>query len=104
MFAGHLGPLAAGLAVATVGFLANYFMNPDLKKAAQGPYRFLFIPLGSGVLGLVLTAVLSLALTLACFWQVTFFTFFPGLNAAFELGGIAVICLHFACGNKRAGE
>jgi hypothetical protein len=91
MLHGYLGLVAIALALATVGYLANYFGNPALKQAASGPYRFLFIPLGSGLVGLVLTTVLSLALTVFCFSQWWFFAFFPGINAAFELGGIGVL-------------
>jgi len=88
---GTIGYLTGGLSLAMAGFTANLFRftSKDLKGS---PMRLLkFINLGSGVAGLLLGALVLGGLAAACFWQPTFFMFFPGINCAFEFGGIVAL-------------
>lgn len=94
MLHNHVFLYAIALALASVGFIANFYYNDSLKPGIKpGKVGFLGFPLGSGAFGLLLLSLVALALTGACFWQANFFTFLPGINMAFELGGIAVIWL-----------
>ncbi len=99
MYSVHLFSLSIGFSVVAVGFLANFFMNEKLtKNSVNGMISFLSIPLGHGVVGLLLMTVAMLALGILCFWTSSLFTFFPGINCAFELGGIAVLWVRYFMG------
>lgn len=97
----HAGLFSIALTLALLGFVANYFWNDKLKSVnMRGSMRLLGVPVGSGAVGLFFVTVLLGALTVACFWQASFFTFFPGINVAFELGGIGALWI----GLLRAGS
>lgn len=95
MLQGHLQLALVAAAIAAAGFLANFFLNEKLKQPIDGAIRFLGLPLAAGLPGISLAIVLALSGTVACFWQPTFFTFFPGINIAFELGGLCVIMVRY---------
>jgi hypothetical protein len=99
---GTIGYLAAGLSIAMGGFIANMFRftGKDLKAAPMSLLRF--IKMGNGTTGLLLGALVMGGLTAACFWQPSFLMFFPGINCAFEFGGITAL-LVTALGDKSSG-
>lgn len=88
---GTIGYLAGGLSIALGGFIANMFRftGKDLKAAPMSLLRF--INVGKGTVGLLLGALIMGGLTAACFWQPTILMFFPGINCAFEFGGITAL-------------
>lgn len=99
MYSVHLFSLSIGFSVVVVGFLANFFMNEKLtRNSVNSMSSFLSIPLGRGVFGLLLLTILMLALGFFCFWTGTVLSLFPGVNCAFEVGGIAALWLRYFMG------
>jgi hypothetical protein len=89
---GTFGYLSSALAIAIGGACVNLFrFSPQVTRSA--PMRLLGLPVGKGMLGLSIGAVVLAAITVACFWQVSIFTFFPGINCAFELGGVTAMLI-----------
>jgi hypothetical protein len=99
---GTIGYLAGGMSIAMGGFIANMFRftGKDVKAAPMSLLRF--IKLGNGTIGLVLGALVMAGLTAACFWQASIFMLIPGINCAFEFGGITAL-LVTALGDKSSG-
>lgn len=96
MYSVHLFSLSIGFSIVVVGFLANFFMNEKLtKKSVNSMSSFLSIPLGRGVVGLLLLTVVMFALGFLCFWTGSVLSLFPGVNCAFEVGGIAALWVRY---------
>ncbi len=82
----HVVLFYSALSFAAAGFSINALSKDkiDLRKAQA---RLLFIPLGSGYVGLYTMWALAVAASIACFWQPSLLIFI-GLNTAFAAGSI----------------
>lgn len=83
---------ASAFLLALAGFAINTMTTPK-TQINQISGRMLGIPIGKGMVSLVVMFVVSLALTIACFGSASLFAFFPGIHAAFALGGVTAIWL-----------
>ncbi len=83
---------ASALLLALAGFALNLTTGPQ-PKLGELSGSMLGIPLGKGMVSLVVMFAISLAITIACFSSVSLFAFFPGIHAAFALGGVTAIGL-----------
>jgi hypothetical protein len=83
---------ASAFLLALAGFSIN-LMTVKKTQINQISCRMLGIPIGKGLVSLVVMFAISLVLTIACFNSVSLFAFFPGIHAAFALGGVTAIAL-----------
>jgi hypothetical protein len=86
---GHAGLwFSAGL-LAFAGFCMNRYRLS--KNDLQGTARLLGFRIGQGSTGLIIAALVIAFATGGCFWEANFLVIFPGINCAFELGGILAL-------------
>lgn len=83
---------ASAFLLTLAGFAINLMTGPKPKRSELSG-RMLGIPIGKGLVSLVVMFAISLAITIACFSSVSLFAFFPGIHAAFALGGVTAIWL-----------
>lgn len=81
---------ASAFLLALAGFAINQ-MTTKKTQINEISARMLGIPIGKGLVSLVVMFAVSLGLTIACFGSVSLFAFFPGIHAAFALGGVTAI-------------
>ncbi|MDZ4833452.1 MAG: hypothetical protein SGJ27_06700 [Candidatus Melainabacteria bacterium] len=84
---------ASAFLLALAGFALNLTSGPKQHKRSDISASMLGIPIGKGTVSLVVMFLISLAVTWLCFSSVSFFAFFPGIHAAFALGGVTAIWL-----------
>ena len=91
-------------AIAPAAFYASAFffaltgfsltmLQPRKDELKDMSVRIAGLKLGSGVTPVVVTLILTLALTFACFTWISIFTLFPGIHAAFAVGSIGALLL-----------
>lgn len=100
----HAGLFFAALCFAAAGFFINALSKDDVGDMKTAKARLLFIPLGSGYVGLGLMWALSVAATIACFWQYSIFILFPGLHFAFAAGAIPGLLMRRTKPPEASGE
>lgn len=85
----HIALFYSALCFAATGFSINVLAMKDSKNdLQQAKAKLLFIPLGSGFVGLYLMWAVAVLLTLVCFWQISILILIPGIHAAFAAGSI----------------
>ncbi len=82
----HVALYFSALSFAAAGFSINA-LSKDKVELQKAQAKLLFIPLGSGYFGVYMMWALSVAATIACFWQPSLLIFI-GLNTAFAAGSI----------------
>lgn len=82
----HVALYFSAFSFAAAGFSINA-LSKDKVELQKAQARLLFIPLGSGYIGLYTMWVLAVAATIACFWQPSLLILL-GLNTAFAAGSI----------------
>jgi len=81
---------ASAFLFALCGFSFNMLQTPKMNlKEVSG--SMLGIPLGKGMVSLVVMLAIAAALTFFCFNAVSILTLFPGIHAAFALGSLTAI-------------
>lgn len=92
--AGHAGLFLGAAMLAMGGVSANLFRfkSSDLSKDTAITL-LAFVKVGKGAIGLSIATLVLTVATIACFWTPSFFMIFPGINCAWELGGMcALLC------------
>lgn len=83
---------ASALFFVLTGFTLTMLQHRK-DKLSDMSVRIAGIKLGSGVIPVVVTFTIALALTLVCFTWISVFTLFPGIHAAFAVGSIGALLL-----------
>ncbi|MBC8000011.1 MAG: hypothetical protein IAF58_18795 [Leptolyngbya sp.] len=89
----RVGLFFAAICFAAAGFFINALSKDKVGDVKTAKTSLLFIPLGSGYLGLGILWALAVAATIACFWQFSILLLFPGIHFAFAVGSIPGVFL-----------
>lgn len=87
---GNVAMIVSAVMLALSGF-ALTLMHGAKPKLSEISGRMLGIPIGKGLVSLLVILAVSLGLTVACFSSISFFAFFPGIHAAFALGSVIAL-------------
>ncbi len=84
--AGQIAMYSAALLMTLSGFILN-LMNVPKVKLSETSGKILGIPVGKGAVSLVVISVVAIVLMYFSFSSITLLAVFPGIHAAFALGG-----------------
>lgn len=90
--AGQIAMYLSALLMASSGFSFN-MMNVPKFKLSEASGRILGIPVGKGAVSLVVIILVALLLSYFSFSSIGFLAIFPGIHAAFAVGGCLALLL-----------